>query len=559
MAAETGADLLLRALRQRGVDTVFGLCGDHVNPVFVAARPRGVRIIDVRHESAAVHMADGYARTCGRPGVSIVTGGPGHTNSVTGIATAFAAGSPVIAISGSYEPEQRGRLAFQEMDQAAIVAPIAKSARLVSEPGQLDEALQEAFDVAMSGRPGPAHLSIPLSVLSREAKVPAGVRAGTRAGRAPEGSIAPDPQRVQEVIHRLRAAERPVCIAGSGAFWAGAGEALRRFVEATATPAFTIDLARGLLSDAHPLCFGYADANQNATAGALAQADFVLTVGKRVDFRLGFGSPRVFHPDATLAQVDIRAEEFGRNRPVQIPVLADARAALEGFTAEAGRAWPEKPWVESLRQRRAEWRESWRAGERSDESPIHPLRLCREVRELISDDMVLVFDGGDWPQWPRMTLEARRAGHWLRLGALGTVGAGLPLALGAQAARPGQQVILFIGDGGLGFHLAELATAARHGLNLVVLVGNDAGWGMEREIQAALYGRERVAGCELGEVRYDEVARVLGCHAERLERPDGVRPALERALAAGKPALVDARIRGQVSPLTAASIAAKRL
>jgi len=188
--------------------------------------------------------------------------------------------------------------------------------------------------------------------------------------------------------------------------WAGAGEALRRFVEATATPAFTIDLARGLLSDAHPLCFGYADANQNATAGALAQADFVLIVGKRVDFRLGFGSPRVFHPDATLAQVDIRAEEFGRNRPVQIPVLADARAALEGFTAEAGRAWPEKPWVESLRQRRAEWRESWRAGERSDESPIHPLRLCREVRELISDDMVLVFDGGDWPQWPRMTLEA---------------------------------------------------------------------------------------------------------------------------------------------------------
>jgi acetolactate synthase-1/2/3 large subunit len=574
MPSETGADRLLRALQQRGVDTLFGLCGDHVNPIFVAAPRHGIRIVDVRHESAAVHMADGYARTSGRIGVSVVTGGPGHTNSITGIATAAAAGSPVIAISGSYEPEQRGKLAFQEMDQAAIVQPLAKSSRLLTRPEELDEAIGAACSTALSGRPGPAHLSIPLSLLSRqagEARAPEPRNGGARgpqrerapsrdAGAAAAPGPSPDPAVVADLVRRLRAAERPVLIVGSGGFWAGAQHELQRFVETTQTPCFTIDLARGLLADAHALCFGYADPVLNAAARAFVEADFILLVGKRLDFRLGFGSPRVFAPSATLAQVDVLASEFERNRPAQIRILADARQALEALASEAGPRWPEKPWVRHLRALRSSWEESWREGEASDASPVHPLRICKEARALLDDRTVIVFDGGDWPQWPRMSLQASRPGHWIRLGALGTVGAGLPLALGAQAARPEERVILFIGDGGMGFHPAELHTAVRHRLNLVIVVGNDQGWGMEREIQAALYGAEAVNGCELGAVRYSEIARAFGAHGEEVARAADIRPALERAFAAGRPALVDIALRkGSVSPLTAASIAAKRV
>ena len=583
---ETGADRLLRSLLQHGVDTLFGLCGDHVNPIFVAAPRHGVRIVDVRHEAAAVHMADGYARVGRRAGVSVVTGGPGHTNSVTGIATAAAAGSPVVAISGSYEPEQRGRLAFQEMDQAGIVQPLAKSARLLEDAAQIDSAVEAAFKEALSGRPGPVHLSIPLGVLSRApgsgregaSAAPAGGGTRTPATSGPgampvlpaNGAEAPrpDPAAVRELVGRLRTAARPVMIAGSGAFWSEAGAELARFAELTRTPCFTIDLARGLMSDTHPLCFGYADPVLNPAARAFAEADFVLIIGKRVDFRLGFGGPRVFRPDAALAQVDIRAGEFGRNRPVQMSILADARQALAAFAEEAApRAggeqaggWPERPWLEELRSRGRAWRESWREGENSDESPLHPLRVCAEVRALLPEDAVIVIDGGDWPQWPRMTLPARRPGGWVRLGALGTVGAGLPLALGARMARPSGPVVLFIGDGGMGFHLAELHTAVRHRLNVVIVVGNDEGWGMEREIQSALYGPGAVHGCELGPVRYDELAGSFGLHAARVDRAAELRPALERALAAGRPALVDVRLRkGSVSPLTAASIAAKRV
>jgi acetolactate synthase-1/2/3 large subunit len=566
MPTDTGADRVLGALRRQGVDMLFGLCGDHVNPIFVAAARHGIRIIDARHESAAVHMADGYARVTGRPGVSVVTGGPGHTNSVTGIATAQAAGSPVIAISGSYEPEQAGRLAFQEMDQEGIVRPLAKQARLVSTGADIEPAVEEAFEAALSGRPGPVHLSLPLGVLSRPAEAARGAAAGRsapsaappRADRA--GDLLPDPRLVHDLLGRLGSAERPVLIVGSGAFWSGAAGALKLFVEAAHLPCFTIDLARGLLSDEHPLCFGYADPILNAAARAFQEADFVLIVGKRVDFRLGFGGPRVFHPQATLAQVDIRAEEFGRNRPVQLSIQADARATLEALAASiGGAAWPEKPWIEDLRRRRKVWRESWREGEDSNESPLHPLRVCREAREALNPDSAVVIDGGDWPQWPRMTLQARGPGQWMRLGALGTVGAGLPLALGACAGRPGRRTVLFIGDGGMGFHLAELHTAARHNFDLSVIVGNDEGWGMEREIQSALYGAGAVTGCELGPVRYDEAARALGMRAERVERAADLRAALERHLGGRGPALIDVRLRkGSVSPLTAASIAAKR-
>lgn len=556
MPRMTGADLLLRTLKREGVSHLFGLCGDHVNPLFVAARRHGIGIVDVRHEAAAVHMADGWARVTGRPGVSVVTGGPGHTNSLTGVATAAAAGSPVLAISGSYEVSQQGRLAFQELDQVALMRPVTKSASLVTEAARLPEMVAAAFREALAGRPGPVHLSIPLSVLSREVEAP------PSPGEAhPPVPPHPDPGAIREVVERLAAAERPACVVGSGGFWAKAGDALTRFAELTRTPCFTIDLARGLISDEHPLCFGYADPVLNETARALRAADLILLVGKRLDFRLKFGGPEVFDPGAVVVQIDIDPAEIGRNRSIQVPVVADAAAALEALTAEAARrgGWRERPWLEQVRRQQKAWRESWAAGETSEEAPLHPLRVCREVGAFLPEDGVVVIDGGDFPQWPRMTLPARRPGHWIRLGGLGTVGAALPLGLAAKLAHPEAPVFIFMGDGGMGFYGFELHTAIRLGLSAVIIVGNDEGWGMEREIQGALYGREQIAGCELGLVRYDEIMRALGGHGEFVERPADLRPALTRALDSGKPAVVNILVRkGTVSPLTAASIAAKR-
>jgi len=550
----TGADLLLRDLKREGVSYLFGLCGDHVNPLFVAARRHGIGIVDVRHEAAAVHMADGWARVTGRPGVSVVTGGPGHTNSLTGVATAAAAGSPVIAISGCYEVAQKGRLAFQELDQVTLMRPVTKWASLVTEAVRIPEMVATAYREALTGRPGPVHLSIPLSVLSREVEAPPPL-AETRPPVFPH----PDPGAIRQVVERLAAAERPACVVGSGAFWAKAGDALTRVAELTHTPCFTIDLARGLLSDEHPLCFGYADPILNETAKALRMADLILLVGKRLDFRLKFGE--VFDPGAVVVQIDVDPAEIGRNRPIQVPLVADAAAALTALAAEAARrgGWRERPWLEQLRRQQKAWRESWAKGEMSEEAPLHPLRICREARALLPEDGVVVIDGGDFPQWPRMTLPARRSGHWIRLGSLGTVGAALPLGLAAKLAHPESPVLIFMGDGGMGFYGFELHTAVRLGLNAVIIVGNDQGWGMEREIQGALYGREQIAGCELGLVRYDEIMRALGGHGEFVERPADLLPALTRALASGKPAVVNVLIRkGTVSPLTAASIAAKR-
>jgi acetolactate synthase-1/2/3 large subunit len=411
-----------------------------------------------------------------------------------------------------------------------------------------------AYREALTGRPGPVHLSIPLSVLSRELEAPPPL-AETRPPVFPH----PDPGAIRQVVERLAAAERPACVVGSGAFWAKAGDALTRFAELTHTPCFTIDLARGLLSDEHPLCFGYADPILNETAKALRMADLILLVGKRLDFRLKFGE--VFDPGAVVVQIDVDPAEIGRNRPIQVPLVADAAAALTALAAEAVRqgGWRERPWLEQLRRQQKAWRESWAKGEMSEEAPLHPLRVCREVRALLPEDGVVVIDGGDFPQWPRMTLPARRPGHWIRLGGLGTVGAALPLGLAAKLAHPEAPVFIFMGDGGMGFYGFELHTAVRLGLGAVIIVGNDQGWGMEREIQGALYGREQIAGCELGLVRYDEIMRALGGHGEFVERPADLQPALTRALASGKPAVVNVLIRkGTVSPLTAASIAAKR-
>ncbi len=549
MGMVTGAHVLVRTLKQHGVDRIFGLCGDHVNAIFNACPDEDVVIVDVRHESGATHMADGWARVTGEPGVSVVTGGPGHTNSLTGIATAWMAGSPIIAISGMHDWGLRDKGPLQEIDQVELVRPITKWARVVTDPARLAQYAAIAYREAVSGRPGPVHLTIPGDVL--EATLEDSDIAIPEPWRR-EPAAAPAAA-VEAALDSLRRAERPAIVAGSGIWWARAWEALRRFVEVTTLPCFTIGMARGSLSDEHPLCLGYADPILNPAAREIKEADVVLLIGKRIDFRLAYGT--LFGPNATLIQVDIDAAELGRNRSAQLPIHCDAGAFLAASTAaaEKRKGWKEPPWVEQLRQVRKAAAEARRADETSDASPVHPLRIVKEVREAVSSDGVWVIDGGDFAQWCRLGLPARKPGHWVRLGALGTVGAAIPLGVAAKLAKPDCQVLILTGDGGMAFHSWELHTALRFNAPVVVVVGNDSGWGMERELQAALY--HRTVGVELGPVRYDKVVEGMGGHGEHVENPAELRPALERALKAGTVACVNVTMRGVPSPLTTATIA----
>lgn len=549
MGTITGAHLLVRTLKRHGVDRIFGLCGDHVNAIFNACIDEGVAIVDARQESGATHMADGWARVTGQPGVSVVTGGPGHTNSITGIATAWMACSPIIAISGMHDWELRERGPLQEIDQVELVRPITNWARVVTDPTRLGQYVAIAYREAVSGRPGPVHLTIPSNVLEAtldDSRI--AVPEPWRSEPATASAAA-----VEKALDILQRAERPAVIAGSGIWWARAWDALRRFVEVTSLPCFTIGMARGSLSDEHPLCLGYADPILNPAAREIREADVVLLIGKRIDFRLGYGN--LFGPNANLIQVDIHAAELGRNRSAQLPIQCDAGAFLAQMAAAAEErgGWTEKPWVEQLRQARKAAADARRRGETSDAAPVHPLRIVKEVREAVNSEAVWVIDGGDFAQWCRLALPARKPGHWVRLGSLGTVGAAIPLGVAAKLAKPDCPVVILIGDGGMAFHSWELHTALRFNAPVVVVVGNDCGWGMERELQAAFY--DRTIGVELGALRYDKVIEGMGGHGEHVEHPAELRPALERALKAGKVACVNVMMRGVPSPLTTANIA----
>jgi acetolactate synthase-1/2/3 large subunit len=576
MGTVSGAELLARALRAEGVDTIFTLVGDHILPAVDAAFEHGIRFVDTRHESAAMHMADGWARTSGRTGVCMVTGGPGHANVIAGLAVTHLVETPVVQISGRPDIAQEGLLALQELDQVGMAAPVTKHAALVRTAAEIPRAVARAFQLARAGRPGPVHLTVPLDVQDATVderdlpRLPAsGARATSRA--------TPDAASIEQALGMLGAAERPVVIVGAAARYSVAPAALAALAERANLPVFTVEQARGLLADDHDLCFGYADVTLNATARHLREADVLLLIGKRLDWRIGFGRPPAVAADARIIQVEADPAEVGRNRPVDLALVGDLGAAVDALAATAagdgGRglgdattAAPSRPlapttsplspargaWLRALRYARAEHFAQLRQLADDPEAPLHPMTIARAVEPFLAADSVVAMDAGDFVQWPRAYLPARWPGRWIRTGPLGHLGVGLPMALGCQVAAPEARVALFVGDGGLGFYFMELDTAVRHNLPVVVVVGNDATWGIDNAYQLAYYGR--AVATDLRPVRYDRLMVELGGHGERVERPDDLSGALERAFAAGRPALVDVAVRRIPSPLAEATM-----
>jgi acetolactate synthase-1/2/3 large subunit len=539
VSARTVAGLLAADLVGRGVRRVFGLCGGHVQPVWDALARLGVEIVDVRHECAAVSMAQAQADLGGGVGVVLATAGPGLTNTVTGLASAHLARSPVVLVAGSPPRPQAGMGALQDIPQAALVAPLCRRVETVLDRRHLLARLDAVWSAALGedGPQGPACIEIPTDVLEEPATALDGPP--PRAPRCPP-TLLPDPRSVAAATELLRGGGRVLVITGRGA--RDDPGAVRDLLDATGAGHLDTAESRGVVPWDHPSQL------TAVRSRAMAEAELVVTLGRRLDFQLGYGSDAVFATRPRWLRVGRTTEEIAGNRRGDVTVQADCGAALRAMLeAGVGELPVDTAWRDSLHRDSEQRIATARA--RTEElttadGGIHPLRLLAAVEELVDDATVVVADGGDILSFARSTL---RRGAWLDPGALGCLGVGVPFAVAAALTLPGRRVIAVVGDGALGFTAMELDTAVRRGARVLVVVANNAGWNIERRDQIDRFGGNLV-GVELPGCRYDLLARALGAHGERVEDAAALPEALRRGLA-NAPALVDVRVsRDPVSP-----------
>ncbi len=527
MGQVTGGELVAKALAREGVRHVFTLCGGHILPIYDACLKEGIQLIDVRHEQAAAHAADAYARLTHGIGVACVVPGPGVTDAVTGVANAFAARSPLLLIGGASPLALRGMGALQEMEHVALLRPITKGSWAVPETRRIPDSLTTAIRTALAGPPGPVFVEIAVDLLmasvdEESAPIPEGYRASDQP--------APPPEAIDRVVALLEASERPALLAGSGVYWDEGAKALVAFAEAAGVPVFMNGMGRGCLPSEHPLAF------QLARGMGLGQADLVLVLGTPLDFRLGYGRPPVVAEKARLVMVDADPVELGRNRGLEVGVAASCRLFLEQLAQAVPRSLAGRfaAWREALRAKEDEARAKQEILAASDEIPITHYRLARELAAVTDARTIVIGDGGDVVTCASKFVPLARPGQWLDPGPLGVLGVGPPFALAAKFLHPEARVLLISGDGAFGLNGMELETAVRFGLPVVCVVGNDGGWGMIRAVQEAFYGRERLVATSLPLTRYDRVVEALGGVGETISEPARLRPALEAALASDR-------------------------
>ncbi len=532
MAKLSGGHLVARALKQEGVGAIFTLCGGHIIDIYDGCLDEGIRIIDVRHEQTAAHAADGWTRVTGVPGVAVVTAGPGTTDAVTGVANAFRAQSPMLLIGGQAARKQFHQGGLQELDHVALLKPITKFAASVLDTERIPELIGMAFREAYNGRPGPVFLEIPRDVLDAQVEEEA-VRF-PKGYRSP-GRIQGDKDLVQQAADLLSRAERPAVLAGSQVWHCRAADRLAAFAERARVPIYLNGAARGCLPAGHPFAFN------RSRRSALGQADVVLVIGTPFDFRLAYG--RRLAAAAKVIQVDLDYGEIGHNRDVDIGITGDAGAVLDQLTAAVQPGEQGKAWLEHLRQVEAKRLDDDRPFLYSDQVPIHPLRLAREINEFLTRDAIFVADGGDVVTMSASAIQPRQPGQWMDPGPLGTLGVGTPFALAAKVARPDKDVVILFGDGAFGCTGFDYDTLIRFNLPVVGVVGNNAAWNQIRYGQMEKYGPRRgnVANL-LAPTRYDRVVEALGGYGARVTEPGQIRPALEKARASGKPALVNVMV-----------------
>lgn len=522
-----GSYLIARTLKEEGADCLFYLMGGPNYEIVNNSEDFGIRTVDFRHEQAAAMAAHAYGRVKRVPGVTTSASGPGTLNLLTGIYNAFVDAAPMVTLGGAGPLRDVYRDGFQEVDLPNIFAPVSKSVIRPAYTNRLPEHISSAFRTATSDRPGPVYVECNEDILYGEVDEGA-IESPTRAARVSAPSANPD--QIVEAVKILSEAERPILLAGSGPWWSGASDELQEFVDRTGIPFYTTPIARGLIPEDHPVSF------PAARSTAFRETDAVLVVGTRFNWIMTFG--RRISESAKIIQIDVHAAEIGHNRSVDIGIVADAKSAMRDIVSEVARTGmrskADSAWVDYLRDIEMNRRQRAEQLENSDQVPIHPLRLCKELREVMDRDAILSVDGNEILHYGRQSIPTFEPGHRLNSGATGCMGVGLPFAIGAKLAKPDKQSVSLHGDGSLGMNIQDFDTAVRHNLPIVVVVSNNEGW-------TARVEGVRKPGRELGWTRFDAIAEAMGGFGEEVTEPAGIRPALERAFDAEVPAIVNVR------------------
>jgi acetolactate synthase-1/2/3 large subunit len=531
----SGGHLVAKALKTEGVDTIFTLCGGHIIDIYDGCVDEGIEVIDVRHEQVAAHAADGYARITGKPGCAVVTAGPGTTDAVTGVANALRAESPMLLIGGQGALSQHKMGSLQDLPHVDMMTPISKFAATVPSTARVADMVSMAFRECYSGAPGPSFLEIPRDVL--DARVPLEQARIPEAGhyRASTRNLG-DPADIQRLADLLSHARKPAILLGSQVWTTRGSDAATELVRALDIPAYMNGAGRGTLPPGDPHHY------QLSRRYAFDNADVIVIVGTPFDFRMGYG--RRLSPTATVVQIDLDYRTVGKNRDISLGIVGDARLVLAAVTQAASKDasahTARLAWLDELRDV-----EEKAAARRlpqllSDANPIHPYRLVHEINQFLADDSIYIGDGGDIVTFSGQVVQPKSPGHWMDPGPLGTLGVGIPFVLAAKHARPDKEVVALFGDGAFSLTGWDFETLVRYNLPFIGIVGNNSSMNQIRYGQAQKYGhdRERV-GNTLGDVRYDEFARMLGGYGEEVREPRDIVKALWRARESGKPSLIN--------------------
>ena len=530
----TGADLIANILQQWGVPFIATLCGHGLDPIDAACRRVGLRLVDVRNEQAAGYMADACGRLTGEVGVCASSSGVAHVNALTGAVNAFFDGAPLLLITGSGPTHTIGRGHFQDLDHAAIARPICKYVAVVDRAERIPEQLHNAWTAAISGRPGPVQLTVPLDVLNAE--VDAAVFSGP-VNRPKRPMASGDPQAIRAAVDALMAARRPVLIAGSGIHYSHGEAALLRLAKTQAIPILTPIWDRGAISKPTEVFLGVVGA---ATGGPeiLQDADCVVMVGAAADYRLGYLQPPVITAGACIIRIDADLLQLQQGLAEQLRLAGDPALILNQLSEAletAGRE-PSTPWLTEAQKRRDTFRVQGVAMKTTTGSELHALDLINAVKTILTDETILIVDGGNIGQWVHQTMTNRYPGHWLTCGASGVVGYGLPAAMTARLLYPDRPIILITGDGAFTFTIAELESAARQKLGFAVVLADDEAWGITLTGHIRQFGHGITS--ELGPIAFDQVASGFGAEGIRVRSADELPSLIKRASVGDRPVVI---------------------
>jgi acetolactate synthase-1/2/3 large subunit len=530
MATTTGNDLIAESLKRIGIENFFFLMGGPMNDALPRIMKKGIRGVDVRHEQAAAMAAQAYARVRNVPGLCMAASGPGTINLTTGIANAMIDCAPVVAFGGASPVMAYGTGAFQEIDQVAIMKPVTKWAERAYEPRRIPELIDLAFRQAISGKPGPAYLDFPQDVLYGEIDEEK-VRWPDFSKTLQKSKVPGDPRLVEDALKLLEKAEKPVVLSGSGILWSDGTEPLRKFVEKNGIPIYTTPQGRGVLPEDHPHAF------LNARSTAMREADLVLVVGTRLNYVFGHLKPPRVSATAKIIRIDIDPGEISNSQRLDVGIVGDAGTVMQQFLDAGDKRIKDSQyegWRKHLAGIEAAKKPEAENAMLTEKMPIHPLRLCKEVRDFMDRDAILCVDGQEILNFGRQSIPTFVPRHRLNSGPFGTMGVGMPFGVGAKVAKPDKQVIVLHGDGSFGLNAMEFDTATRHNIPVIVVISLNGGWTADP--------KKEKPGRDLGYTRFDQMAKDFGAHGEYVEMPDEIRPALERAKVAirnGKPALVN--------------------